>query len=310
MSATPTIKDFPAFPTRVAAGSTWDETLADWWTEFTEALESVTEYIAWVHAQGFAGVEDGLVPQALLFQRVYTQCRLDYASASALTLNRYNGKWLTIDDTACEISSNGVSLAPTGLTALTLYYIYACMISGVMTLEASTTGYTADSRNGIMVKSSDATKTLVGVARTNSSGAWVDSLTQRFVISYYNRRPKVVSSYYTATRNTGASEPFELNAEIRIEYLTWEAPLVVDFSGTAYNSGTGYSITTHIYDSGGSAFGLALVQAVAGQPLNASFGMPFAASEGYHYSTVKGSVGAGSTGYWTAYDKLTTVIWG
>lgn len=144
------------------------------------------------------------------------QCRL-VKSGSNLVLQRYNGVGLTINGVAYAIPSAGVSLAPTG-SAGTNYNIYAYMNAGTMTLEASTTAHATDSTTGVEIKSGDATRTLVGKARPIAGPAWADSATQRFVISWFNRRKGncyVQSSGALSTPLTTA-QPL-----LSVEFLCW-----------------------------------------------------------------------------------------
>lgn len=60
MSSAPTVLDFPAFPTRVTGGSTWDETLAAWWTAFADAQDSLNAYIAWAITDADSRVAEAL----------------------------------------------------------------------------------------------------------------------------------------------------------------------------------------------------------------------------------------------------------
>lgn len=81
-------------------------------------------------------------------------------------------------------------------TAGTIYvyratYIYAAMVAGVMTLEASNVGYAQDATTGVTVKSTDATRTLVGLVMMAANGTtaqcFYDTGQVRFVRSYFNR---------------------------------------------------------------------------------------------------------------------------
>ena len=141
---------------------------------------------------GVGNPQDLTVAQiwALLGNPVFTNCRLDYVSTTVIRLNRCNGLLLTIDNLPRTIPAAGVDLAVTGLTVGTGYYIYAFMNAGVMTLEPSASGYLIDARNGLPVKSSDVTRTLVGWARCGTSTQWYESQFARWVASYWNRRPK------------------------------------------------------------------------------------------------------------------------
>jgi hypothetical protein len=101
---------------------------------------------------------------SLIGGAVFGQCRLDYMNSVVVRLNRYNGSRLFINGKFESIAA--LDLAPTGLTPGTIYYVYAWMNAGVMTLEASTTIPVIDSTYGHMIKTGDATRTLVGMVLT------------------------------------------------------------------------------------------------------------------------------------------------
>lgn len=70
-----------------------------------------------------------------------------------------NGRYEVIPDA-------GVTLAIGAAAAATLYYIYAYMSGSTMTLEFSATGYSTQAGTGVPIKTGDATRTLVGLARS------------------------------------------------------------------------------------------------------------------------------------------------
>jgi microcystin-dependent protein len=167
MSA-PVILPFPPFPSRINPNSTWEETLAQWWADFTAALESVNDYFQWVAANV-----------------VTLPCECVLAiNGGNLVLSRRNGYRAILNNAVQEIPVAGVSLAPAGLEAGD-YYIYLAMSGGAMGLEASATGYVQDPRNGVCVRSDDASRTLVGMARVDAASAW----------TYHSERPDSVSWY-------------------------------------------------------------------------------------------------------------------
>lgn len=227
----------------------------------------------------------------------FGQCRLTL-SAGSLLLSRYNGRLLTINGVHQIIPASGPTLAATSLTPSTLYYIYAWMNSGTMTLEASTTAYATDATTGVAIKSGDATRTLVGMARPITGPAWADSNAQRFVLSYYNRVRKYGEGHFTAIRTTTSATFVELNSEIRVEFLAWgDTALQFSTSGGFYNStaNANYSII--------SLDGVATPIARAVEATAASYETPLTMSgfvtpsAGYHYATIAGRVGGG-TGSW------------
>lgn len=146
--------------------------------------------------------------------------------AANLVFSPYNGNRITINGKYEAIPSAGVSLAPAGTAANTTYYIYAFMTAGVMTLEFSTTTHATDTTTGVEIKSGDATRSLVGMARTTAGSAWTNTATSRFVISWFNR--KEVNAFFPLTGDiaTSAGGYTEINSTYRINLLVWSGELV------------------------------------------------------------------------------------
>ena len=224
------------------------------------------------------------------------QCRF-VKFGSNLLLQPFLGNGLTINGVVQKIPAAGVSLAPTG-TPLTLYYIYAYMVGTVMTLEASATGHSTDTTTGVEIKTGDVTRTLVGMARPIAGPAWQDAIAQRFVVSWFNRRPNSTLGVYTADRTTPTSEVSftELASEIRNEFLSWSGVTVTtSLTGHAssspasagtmnYFTGIGIDVTT-----GGST--VCAVQVFDGafvgtRSSSISQSFPTTLTEGYHWVTL------------------------
>jgi hypothetical protein len=228
----------------------------------------------------------------------FGQCRLVKSGAN-LVLQRFGGLWLTINDTVYAIPSAGVSLAATGLTPGTTYNIYAYMSGATMTLEASTTAHATNSATGIEIKSGDATRTLVGMARPITGPAWSDVINQRFVISYFNRRPIQCQAGLGSTQTSTSATAAELATSLRNEFLTWgDQALMFATDGYVSNSGSGNTTNTRLALDGALLESLSVVQSHAA----GSFGpqasqASFTPSEGYHYVTIFVNVSAG-TGSW------------
>jgi len=227
------------------------------------------------------------------------ECRLT-KSGSNLLLSPLDGNRILINGNVQEIPSAGVSLAATGLTPGTNYYIYAFMNSGTMTLEASTTARATDSSTatgnlGIEIKSGDATRTLVGLARVVTGPAWADSTTQRFVISWFNRREMHGVNAITSNFSTTSTTFVEAMASNRVEFLSWGG-VVTKASVVTYNfnSTTAYCLTKTSFDGSNDSFPLASY-GTNGYPCT----VPHEAvlSEGYHYATALVRVDSG-TGTW------------
>lgn len=230
----------------------------------------------------------------------FGQCRLTKSGAN-IVLSPFRGNLLTIAGVACTVPDAGVSLAPTGLTAGTLYYIYATQSGGaVNALEASTTAYVVDTtagNKGVAIKTGDNTRTLVGMVRPIAGPAFADTLAQRFVRSWFNRlKPNMVASF-SANRTTTSTAFVELNTEIRTEFLVWaDETISYGFSGFGFHSAANdYFIVGITFDGGttpnayGATFG-ANGAAVPCTTMLSNF------AEGYHFASIVGRVATGGTG--------------
>jgi hypothetical protein len=220
--------------------------------------------------------------------RAVGQCRLTKVSSN-IVLSPWNGNILVIDGNAETIPSAGVSLAPSGLTPSTLYYIYAYMSTGTMTLEASTTAAATDTSTGMKIKTGDATRTLVGMVRPIFGPAFVDTAAQRLVKSWFNPLEVAGSGSFTAGRTVSAGSYAEANTEIRNEFLTW-ANEVVRATFTGSWQSTGGATTNYLaiaFD--GTKSGGAL-QSSTTLLLPAALATSEALTEGYHYATLIGKV--------------------
>lgn len=171
------------------------------------------------------------------------QCRLTL-NGSNLLLSPYMGNVLTVNGLPREIPAAGISLAASN-TANTFVYIYAYMSTvTTMALELSTTGYSFNTALGINVKSTDASRTLVGAAYTDTGGAWADTDGKLWVLSFFNRKRKTskVNPNIGSTYNTFATVTVstEVNTLYRNQFISW-ADEVPEGRGSfcAYTSGAG-----------------------------------------------------------------------
>jgi hypothetical protein len=234
------------------------------------------------------------------------QCKLSL-SGSNLILKPLDGNKLIVNGATCTVPDAGVSLLATGLTAGTLYYIYATASAGVVNaLEASTTGHatsTTSGNKGVEIKSADDTRTLVGMARPITGPAWQDTAAQRFVRSWFN--DSGVESYGPVFASRGSTSSViptyvELFTTSRAEIILWAGERwIVEATGSAFNGTAGAANYT--------AIGIDGTTAETGRLLSNSTGSgayPFCVkanktglSEGYHYATILGAVSSG-TGQW------------
>lgn len=87
------------------------------------------------------------------------------------------------------IPDTGITVACTGLSNSTVYYLYVYDSAGTLTLDLTTTAPTT--QNGIAVKTGTTSRTLIARCRTNSSGAivsYVEDTSRHFICNEYNRR--------------------------------------------------------------------------------------------------------------------------
>lgn len=231
---------------------------------------------------------------------LHGQCRLAKSGAN-LVLLPHNGNRILINGDVKTLPAAGVSLAPTLLAPDTLYYIYLYDSGGTLTLEASATGHSPDTTTGVEIKTGDATRTLVGMARTISGPAFADTAAQRFVISWFNRGEIESRNSFAANRTTTSAAIVELSASERAEFLTW-GPATTRASVIAANSAVGLLGAAIGIDGGAAANvsdGCLELVGVINTGQNHSVGVPGATlslSEGYHYATLSGNVGGGGTG--------------
>ena len=277
-------------------------------TTFGSSLVTAANAAAARIAMGAAasGANSDITSLTALTSALYAsgQCRLTL-SAGSLQLSPYNGNLMKVNGRDCTIPDAGVTLAAPATTNTT-YYIYAVATAGVITsLEASTTGHSTDTtagNKGVEIKTGDSTRSLVGMARTVGS-AWVDSVTQPFVRSWFNRLPAVSSIYLVSNATTASTTFVELNSSVRNEFLIWAGETaLVSSTGESYNSagnaamyaGLGFDGTTpeDVYASGqGNAANISV------GPLSYSF-PKIGLTEGYHYATLLVKVNSG-IGTWT-----------
>ena len=233
-----------------------------------------------------------------LISAAHGQCRLAYVSATSIKLSPVNGRNLVIDGQLQKVPSAGITISNSGLSASTLYYVYAIMSGGSMALELSTTGHSTN--NGVETKTGDTSRTLVGMVRTNASSQFVDDATNLCVLSFFNRRRKLGQAKFTANRTVAASAGVfaEVNTEIRVNFLTWaDDPVRQAICGgwTVVGAATGFAYASIDNDTSGQRAWCAHNANTTGQI--ASFDER-SVSEGYHFGTLIGNCQGGTSAQW------------
>lgn len=228
------------------------------------------------------------------------QCRLTKSGANLL-LSPSSGNGLLVNSVLQAIPDAGVTLGVGGLAASTTYFIYAFMNASVMTLEAVVTGHSTQAGTGVEIKTGDATRTLVGMGRTNGSTAWEDDASLVGVLSYFNRRNKGVTTAVGGT-GTASVSVVELSSGIRFNFLVWADESVIANGHGAVNNNSG-ATTTNIYLAADStsATDVATLWNTSGPAGAGSLFVPWALgyhkaslSEGFHFITINANVSGGS----------------
>lgn len=229
------------------------------------------------------------------------QCYLD-KSALNLVLSRFNGIYVPINGVMQEIPAIGVTIAPTDLAAATLYYIYLYMAAGVMTGEVSATAPVLDAATSVMIKTGDATRTLVGAWKTAGAAVWSTIPTEGS--SWFNRREKSYTAALSATRTTSSGTPAEIHSEIRAPFFMWdgEMPHVIT-TGITSNTSGGVNAFSQVSWNGGTPE----VNGVrANTPTNTRVSFAISTrtraagilAQGLHYATLFISSDPGQTSTW------------
>jgi len=239
----------------------------------------------------------------------YSACscgRLIFSSATQLIFAPFAGDAIKINGVMYSIPSAGVTASNGGLSASTVYYVYLWNNAGTLTIEFSTTGHTQDvsgsTNAGTEIKSGDASRSLVGMIRTNASSQFVDGFANRGVASWFNRRARfhqgssVVAGVIT---NTAAwTEP---STATRVDGVFWGDDIVTIGSiGLEGQNDTAGQLTY----GGVGLDGVANVTCESSAQLQASLVwimcpcQPTTVGEGYHFMTVIALVSGGMGHIW------------
>ncbi|MBT1509393.1 hypothetical protein KIP88_02665 [Bradyrhizobium sp. SRL28] len=218
-------------------------------------------------------------------------------SGANISLDRYGGAYLYIAGVNCVMPTGSLTLAPTGLTVSTTYYIYAVATAGVVSsIEASTTA-PAVLADGTKAKTGDATRALVGMVYIGGGPAFFDVPSARWVRSYHNRRAMTFSNIGPLNgltfNNIGAQ--VEIAAAARVQMLLWDDEgVAMQINGQVYNgTGGAASFVGIMWDGASQTIGGG---SSASTNVGCSIGCMFAGgpfTQGYHYATVGGSVSSG-----------------
>jgi hypothetical protein len=155
------------------------------------------------------------------------------------------GCFLTIDNKPELIPAAGADLAPTGLTVGGIYYIYAYMNAGVMTLYATGGVPVVDSRNGLKVVTGNPLFTLVGMARVDNGPTWHTQTSILGTLSYFNRKALLATGAPLGGTQSNSTVLFDLAAYAAYA-INW-ADEKIDIGLTGYSTNSVAGAVTNLY---------------------------------------------------------------
>lgn len=240
------------------------------------------------------------------------QCRFNFIDATHCTLGMCNGNRLKIAGVIQKVPNAGVTITNAGLTANTFYYAYAFMNAGAMALEFSTIGHVADTaagNEGTEIKLGDNSRTLVGAVGTDASSQW----SWGRVISWFNRRRKVVGGQLLSQTTTASTTPVEISTQLRFYFLEWaDDSTDVLANGTISSTvDTNLGVTQWIGIDGTARGGNSSANC-AGTGLTASItsvlsvDVTTCAENAIHYATLMASTNPGQTATYSSSTNGTT----
>lgn len=237
-------------------------------------------------------VDGSLLTNIPLLPRDANGGRLNFVSTGQVAFVPSHGGFIQINGQLQPIPSAGIILSNTGLVALTLYYVYAFMSAGVLTLEASTTTHVISTTAGNVgneIKSGDDTRSLVGMLQTGGSSQFVSGQ----VLSWANRQGFAGTITQVGPFSSAAITPQLFSSAVTL--LNWaNEPVFAAAIGAASASSTAIGRVAVYLDSAGAEFGPGIhiyTNSVIFPFTVGGFGQP---SEGAHIYYFGGFVISGS----------------
>lgn len=270
-----------------------------------------------------------------LTTRDHGQCRLAYVNATSIKLSPYNGNKILIKDSdgwkVRTIPSAGVTAANTSvyvagvaaqnLAVSTLYYVYLFDNAGTLTIDYRVTAYATDADTGVTICSGVATRTLVGMIKTNGSAQFEDQADIRHVSSWFSQRLITSTDSLGSDATSTSTSWVEIDTGLRPYFLAWTGySALLSVVGSASNS-TDQSITLTALSLDSSATPLAattMTASAANGPSAIGLSIVNSPAEGSHYVSMLGSVNL-NTGKWLSADtaggaggkvRLSATVWG
>lgn len=163
------------------------------------------------------------------------QCRLSYVSTTQIRLDPCNGNKIFLDGKYRNIPSAGTSITNAGLSAFTLYYVYAAPNGSGVTLQISTIAPVVDPTYGHKTANTYPATTLVGMIYTDTNSQFRDDPAFRGVATYFNRRQLEFGGLVSNPVNVATSTYSNLGVQFLV--LTWDED-AIDFTAEAVAANT------------------------------------------------------------------------
>jgi len=238
-------------------------------------------------------------------------CRFTFLDATHCILNPSKGDAIRIQGSVYSVPAAGVQISTAGLSASTLYYVYAYISGGAIALEASATGHATDTTTGNVgteIKSGDASRSLVGMVRTNASTQFVSSPQNRSVRSWFNRTASnLLSPQLGSNVAISTSSITEISSNFQLWFIAWSGETVSWQATAQYFASTAAAINLYLWlDS--VAFGTSAAVTADSSTRVLPFGGPAVAgsvTEGFHIATLAANASLAASAYSNSFHCLT-----
>jgi hypothetical protein len=235
--------------------------------------------------------------------------RFQFVSSTQCQLIPFKGDALRIQGIVYSIPAAGITISNTGLTQNLLYYCYAYMASGVMTLELSTTTHVTDTTPGNVgteIKSGDNSRSLVGMVYTGAGtpGVFFFNSQNKGVRSWFNRQALAVNSASLGA-NSGIGSSYTVVSG-SAGYVAWLGETVMMTTNVMYfNATAGVILTCACWLDGAAVGNPAVINTDGSSRVNPAANSTYAGpatagtSDGWHNAYAAANINTGSC---TAYS--------
>lgn len=251
---------------------------------------------------------------------------LTYVSTTQLKFAPYGGNGIRLNGAIRAIPTAGIAglgntsvfvNGTTGqnLAANTTYWIFCFDNAGTLTADfrtAATHTQSATAGNeGTEILTGDDTRSLIGQCRTNASSQFVDSLTQRYVRTWFNRRPRALQNTDTSQRTSNSATNVELaGGSLRLEFLIWADEVFTgSIVGSCYITSSSNAYTGICFNGSMSPSETQMVNQ-NGSQTDCSQSAEVSLAEGYNYMCAVIAASGGVTAFWATSTGPYTKLYG